>query len=98
MKARTVLLSAVLLVIFVGCSTVTPDAALKMWIGLPIQNAVIQWGPPTRTITDGAGGQVMEWNFWVAGDGLFGDYGHWQTRSLYAHADGSIYNYWWKGF
>src|ERR1035437_5110214 len=47
-----------------ACATLTPDASMKSWMEKPVQGAILAWGPPTRTITDGADGQVMEWSYW----------------------------------
>jgi hypothetical protein len=99
-RTRTALLSLLLLVAFTGCATMTPDASMKAWMGKPVQGAILSWGPPARTITDGADGQVMEWSYWqpavfIPYVGRVGNY--WKTRCFYVHADGTIYAYRWQG-
>src|ERR1035437_451822 len=83
-----------------ACATLTPDASMKSWMEKPVQGAILAWGPPTRTINDGADGQVMEWSYWqpavfIPYVGNVGNY--WKTRCLYVRADGTIYAYRWQG-
>ena len=91
-------IALVLFFALTGCGSI--NATMQSWQGKPAHNLIMKWGPPTRTITDGAGGQVLTYDYWVPRTfipylGWIG--GYTATRSFYVNAEGVIYNWRWQG-
>lgn len=86
----------------VGCASISNG--MQSWNGHTSQDLILQWGPPSRTTTDGAGGEVLVYEFWRPVNRAFVPYAGWvQTggytavRSFYVNASGVIYNWRWQG-
>ena len=64
---------------------------MDTWIGSNKQRLILKWGPPNRTASDGADGEVL-----IYVDSRYNPYNRYiiyDYRMMYAHADGEIY-YW----
>lgn len=78
-----------------GCYTTkqTTDT-LQTWIGNSKQNLIMQWGPPTSTSSDGAGGDVLMYATRVYRQLPNGStLDSWHYRIMYANADGRLYHW-----
>ncbi len=73
------------------------EAALDSWIGQPAKQLIMKWGPPDKTDTDGAGGNIFTWREYnaprkdfmgkVTGPGSTTVYMFW------AHKAGEVYSW-----
>jgi|NGEPerStandDraft_6_1074524.scaffolds.fasta_scaffold62433_2 hypothetical protein len=84
----------------VGCASLNPSTAMQQWNGRTSQQLILQWGPPMRSTTDGAGGEVLVYEYWrprqfVPYVGWIGGYS--ASRMFYVNSDGVIYNWRWQG-
>ena len=76
-----------------GCNTTKKTAALMdSWIGNTKQALIKSWGPPERTSSDGADGEVLVYAY--SSYNSYNHYTMYDYRMFYAHADGKIYH--WK--
>lgn len=87
-----------LLIALTGCASINKD--MQAWNGRTSQQLILQWGPPARSTTDGAGGEVLVYERWVPRTfvpylGWIG--GYTATRMFYVNPEGVIYNWRWQG-
>lgn len=102
MRNRTAIFALLVLVALSlpACSSLTPSATMQSYMGHTAQEVILKWGPPARTITDGADGQVLVFEYWVPRSfvpyvGWIG--GYTATRSFYVNGQGIVYNWRWQG-
>lgn len=103
--------SLLIIVLFHGCVTVEQKKAnllkiMESWLGSHQSELIAQWGPPTRTESDGKGGKILIYESWrdtgsspgyIYG-GPFATYyvppknhGYKRTRMFYVDEKGIIY-------
>jgi len=108
--ARVLILSAA--VSAAGCSSINNQ--MESWIGAHQQELILQWGPPTRTASDGADGWILIYEYdrdfgQIPGKAYAGPDGAvWYTapersgytarRMFWVHRDGVIYSWRWQGY
>lgn len=64
---------------------------MDSWIGNTKQSLIQSWGPPARTTSDGADGEVL-----VYAQSRYNTYNHYTIydyKMFYAHSDGKIYHW-----
>ena len=44
---------------FCGCAS--PSEQMSVMVGRPVSDVIREWGPPTQSVPDGQGGQILSW-------------------------------------
>lgn len=57
---KKILLLLLLSLTVMGCATVNNE--MQSWVGHPKSELIAQWGYPTRTGSDGKGGEILVWD------------------------------------
>jgi hypothetical protein len=86
-----------------GCASY--DAAMKSWVGSTEHELILDWGPPTRTASDGSDGRILIYEYDRGGGKVHvndnGDVtiraGSVSTRMFYVNGKGVIYSWRWQG-
>jgi|TARA_E500000178_G_C16830014_1_gene665593 hypothetical protein len=64
MIVRKLNLMVVLLFVLAGCKTTENyQKILRSWVGQPVDNLLMQWGPPDNTYSLSNGGKILEYNY-----------------------------------
>lgn len=109
---RHALISVVLMLAAAGCASSINDQ-MASWIGHHQQELILDWGPPTRSASDGADGWILIYEYdrnfgQIPGHAYVGPDGStWYTapersgytarRMFWVHSDGTIYSWRWQG-
>jgi hypothetical protein len=64
---------------------------MDSWMGSPKQNLILQKGPPERTASDGAGGEILIYS--VQTYNSYTGAVQYAYAMYYAHADGILYHW-----
>lgn len=107
-------LGVVVLVMLSACASFNPSKVMQSWVGSHYSDLMLQWGPPTRSTTDGRGGQILIYEYdrntgQIPGtartnpDGSVSytaprSTGYVATRMFWVTAEGRIYNWRWQGW
>lgn len=98
---KTILLAPLLLVA-TGCGLFEPvpdntTPMMESWMGAAAKDLILKWGPPDKTDTDGAGGNVYTWRKYTEPqrgyDGQVLVAGYTTTYMFWAAQDGKLYNW-----
>ncbi len=54
---------AVLLTLLCSCASLNPSKTMQSWVGSQYSELMMSRGPPTRTTSDGQGGQILIYEF-----------------------------------
>jgi hypothetical protein len=85
-----ILITAITCCALLSCSTARNTKILKNWIGHTKNDLIWVWGPPVRTDSDGAGGEVLQYEERNAGsDNSWNIY---RITYFYVGHDGEIYH------
>ena len=114
MRLKTKLIAVIGFVctlLLVGC--ISPGKAMQSWVGHHQSALIASWGPPTRTTSDGKGGQILIYEEYVnlgqtAGtiQRDFSDQysytapqqrGYERSRMFYVDPSGYVYSWRWQG-
>lgn len=60
MKRLVLLLMVVALA---SCASLTPSKTMASWVGSHYSDLMLKWGPPTRSVPDGRGGQILTYEY-----------------------------------
>ncbi len=75
-----------------SCASINNE--MQSWVGHHKHELIVAWGPPHSERQDGAGGEVLIYQYQHSLNGK--DY-YWATRMFYVNADGIIYRWRWEG-
>jgi hypothetical protein len=68
--------------LMMACASLTPTKTMQSWVGQHQADLFLQWGPPTRTTSDGADGTIVIYEY---------DRNHGQIPGrAVRHPDGSV--------
>jgi len=103
-----------LLAILPSCASLDPSKVMQSWVGSHYSDLMMKWGPPTRSMPDGRGGQILIYEYdrytgQIPGrahantDGSVSytaptHTGYVATRMLWVDSSGVIYSWRWKGW
>jgi hypothetical protein len=93
--------------IITGCTGAITET-MESWEGYHQSELIEVWGPPTRTASDGRGGQVLIYETYVSTGQTPGTYGggvytnptqtgYTRTRVFFVNASGYVYSWRWQG-
>lgn len=107
------ILPAVVLVALLSGGCASTSKTMQSWMGIHQSNLILQWGPPTRSAPDGAGGTILIYEFdrylgQVPGravrnfDGSVSytapeSTGYVAVRMFWVNANGILYHWQWRG-
>jgi hypothetical protein len=110
-KIKLIFVFAILVFTFVQCGSTSKIMA--SWVGHTKAELYQSWGPPTRTTSDGQGGEIAIYEYYVDmgqnPGSIYSNYnntigytaptqrGYVQTRMFYINSANIIYSWWWKG-
>ena len=102
---------AALIAIATGCTS--PSTVMQAWVGHHQGDLIQSWGPPTRTTSDGRGGEILVYEYdrnmgQIPGravrnyDGSVSytspqSNGYVASRMFWVNKEGIIYTWQWKG-
>lgn len=106
--------AVVLLIGLANCASLNPSKVMQSWVGSHYSNLMMSWGPPTRSMPDGQGGQILIYEYdrytgQIPGtaqanpDGSVSytaprHTGYVASRMFWVDGSGRIYNWRWRGW
>ncbi len=86
-----------LTVILIISSCISTRKVMDSWIGASKQQLYMKWGPPTKTASDGGGGEILVYSEQGYNPGI-PNYGvapstYWDNKYFYVNSEGKIYHW-----
>lgn len=95
MRALCILLTTTAVLASLGCATSQADPLMESWVGKHQSELIREWGPPTESTDDGAGGRILIYESFQRTGGVSDPRrGLTDVKMFYARPDGGIY--FWK--
>jgi len=85
----------ILLLSFSIFSCVSTKKAMNSWIGSTKQQLIMVWGPPVKTASDGAAGEILVYSkkIYISGSKYMEAQTYWDNRYFYLNSSGKVYHW-----
>lgn len=96
----------ILLIIIIGFinGCISTQKVMDSWVGSTKQNLIMSWGPPARTASDGANGEILVYakQIYIPSMTFYNGYGgsttspsqtYWDYKMFWVNSDGKIYHW-----
>ena len=85
----------IILLSFLMFSCVSTRKVMNSWVGSTKQQLIKVWGPPSKTASDGATGEILVYSrkVYISGSQYVTAQTYWDNKYFYVNSSGKVYHW-----